>query len=247
MAIKKPLCLYDGVPKELASTDSLPGGSGASVQQTTVTLAQNASTNITATAIISVSEQVSGASLIPAMTSNTTPSGTAAADSTYSGSYLAYLAMDGNASNFWNSAATAFPHWLLHDGVSGIAVQYSIDCLLHQGQAPKTFELRHSADGGTTWATLDSRSNITDWTSKNTYSIATPADTSGGIYQLYVTAGISATELIVHEWSLIARPTYQAMAAVNEYKLSKSDATGSQTHIVTRLKTGSAAMVIDYI
>ena len=79
-------------------------GGGASVQQATVTLAQNASTNITATSVLSVYEQVVGASLIPAMTSNTTPYGTVSADSSYSGSYLPFKAMDGNTGSIWNSS-----------------------------------------------------------------------------------------------------------------------------------------------
>lgn len=222
-----------------------PSGGGASIQQATVTLSQYASTNITATAIIAVSEQVSGASLIPAMTSNTAPSGTASADSSYSGSY-AYLAVDGSAGSAWNSLSTAFPHWLEYDGVLGIAVQYSIDCVLHQGQAPKTFELRHSADNGSTWSTLDSRYNITDWTAQNTYTIATPAETSGGIYQLYVTAGIDSTELVIHGFALVTAPTYQNMLSA-DYKINRFSASGSQVQVLTRLKTGSAAMVIDYI
>lgn len=221
-------------------------GGGASVQQATVTLAQNASTNITATSVLSVYEQVVGASLIPAMTSNTTPYGTVSADSYYSGSYLPFQAMDGNTGSIWNSANAAFPHWLRYVGVSGIAAQYSIHCIGHSLSAPKDFILRHSADNGVTWTTLDSRTNVTNWDAVNTYTIATPALTPGGIYELYVTAGTGLNELVIHEFSLLGAPTYNKLLST-DYAVTRFAATKNQIQAITRLKTGTAVMVIDYI
>lgn len=88
-----------------------------------------------------------------------TGSGTASADSTYTGAYPASNAFDDSNSTQWTSAAT-YPHWLQYDFGSGndVAItEYTLRAKTeHVDDRPTAWRLEYS-DNGTTWSTADDR------------------------------------------------------------------------------------------
>jgi hypothetical protein len=100
--------------------------------------------------------------LVPTMTSNTAPSGTASAESNDS---TAYRAFNGGATN-WTSGA-GFPHWLAYEFTSAQTLnKYRINCGYSGGMSINycpshwTFE---GTNNGVDWTTLDTETDSCDW------------------------------------------------------------------------------------
>lgn len=103
-------------------------------------------------------------SLIPTMTSNTTPSGVASASSVYGTSWLAFNAFIPNNGDWVSSTTTG---WLRYQFPTATVVNtYS---LLHWTAGvngmPKNWTFEGSNDG-TNWSVLDTRTNQENWQTK---------------------------------------------------------------------------------
>lgn len=133
--------------------------------------------------------------LVPVMTSNTTPVGTAAASSVYSSSYPAWHAFDGDNEALtysgWISGYN-FPQWLSYDfgTAKTITHYYLVPAYASsiKNRSPRDWQLQ--GWDGSTWVTIDSRSNIRndiEWYYGGLYfEVAYPGSYSK--YRLYVTA-----------------------------------------------------------
>jgi len=130
-----------------------------------------------------------GIDQIPNMTSNTAPSGTAAASSIFSGSYDAFKAMDGTGAR-WHTASTT-TGWLTYDFGSGsgfVPLGYTITGSSEVTKSPKTWTF----DGwnGVGWDTLDTQTNAPSWSAseKRTYYPSPEITTSYEKFRVNVTA-----------------------------------------------------------
>ncbi len=137
--------------------------------------------------------------LIPVMTSNTTPTGTAAASSVYSSSYPAWLAFDGDDESSicsrWISVYTtgfSTPQWVSYDfgGAKTVTGYYILPeyASSTKNRSPKNWELQ--GWNGSAWVTVDNRIDIRndiEWYSGGLYfEVAYPGPYNK--YRLYVTA-----------------------------------------------------------
>lgn len=125
--------------------------------------------------------------LIPTMTSNTSPSGIASASSNYGVNYDAWRAFD-KTSTMWGSSNNTFPQWIAYEfNIPKAVSQYTIKADNWSTTPPYNWTFEGSNDG-TTWTTLDTRTNITGWSpyEKRTFSFANT--TSYKKYRLYMTA-----------------------------------------------------------
>jgi hypothetical protein len=98
-----------------------------------------------------------------------TGTGTATADSIYSGSYDAAKAFDNSSLTSWCSTNTNFPHWLAYDfgiGNDKDIVQYAITSLSPETDAPYSWYFQCS-DDGSAWTTIGYVDNQT-WTALET-------------------------------------------------------------------------------
>ncbi|PWD68402.1 discoidin domain-containing protein [Pectobacterium versatile] len=108
----------------------------------------------------------STASIIPDMTSNTSPVGyVVSASSTYSAANADWMAFSGVNSGFWNSAVgpSVSPQWLRIDlpsakTIGGYSIQNRLSSVI---SSPKTWRFEGSNDG-TIWETLHSVNNDTN-------------------------------------------------------------------------------------
>lgn len=129
----------------------------------------------------------------PIMTSNTTPSGyEASASSVYPyGNYAPYKAFDGIegvASTGWaSSRGLTTNQWIQLNIKDKTLVNKILYQTVKDGdkEAPKTFDIQGSNDG-TSWITLSSYNNITDWSRANNNGFDTKLfDVSCSKYQYY--------------------------------------------------------------
>jgi hypothetical protein len=112
---------------------------------------------------------------IPAMTSNTTPSGTVDASSSYDSNHLPFYAVDNSNTTFWNSTLSSPPHsWQYTFTSVKVIARYSIDVQTHTSQGPKSWLFQGLS--GANWVTIETRTNVTNWASnpKQTFDIASP-------------------------------------------------------------------------
>ncbi|AGC46580.1 hypothetical protein MYSTI_05300 [Myxococcus stipitatus DSM 14675] len=125
------------------------------------------------------SQALTCTSLVPVMTSATTPSGIASASSVFSSSslYAAWKAFDGNYS-FWLSAEGQTPAWLAYQFPEGpktvhrYAITYSNGSILTR--APKDWTLQ--GWNGAAWVVVDTRTQQTGWASplRREFNVASP-------------------------------------------------------------------------
>lgn len=126
---------------------------------------------------------ISVTNLVPAMTSNTAPSGTASSSSSYS-TFLPWRAFD-RTEIAWISNA-ALPQWLQYQYPSAKTVAvYAITSYKVYGPGSWLFQ---GSTNGTTWITLDTRANHSwGYNQRKLFQITTPA-----AYAYYrVTASVS--------------------------------------------------------
>lgn len=146
---------------------------------------------------------------IPKMTSNTAPSGVAAASTIANSSNDAYRAMDDNLTNKWTANATT--GWLRYDFGSGndkVITHYSIvgqhsDGTTGDTQAPKDWTFEGSNDASA-WTVIDTQTNVATWASEERRVYTTTNETSYRYYRLNITANQGhGTLLKVTEFELL--------------------------------------------
>ena len=98
--------------------------------------------------------------LIPDMTSNSAPSGTASVSSEYSATYTAWKAMDDSNLSYWRSS-TPTNEWIEYEFASSIKInKYTMTAYSSSTtNAPNTWTFE--GYNGATWDTLDSQTGIT--------------------------------------------------------------------------------------
>jgi hypothetical protein len=157
--------------------------------------------------------------IIPAMTSNTSPSGVASASSELSSNgytYPAWKAFDkvdaptgGGGASVW--ASNGSTGWLAYDfGTPKVIKKYT---LLPNGnplgQAPKTWTFEGSNDG-VNWTILDTQVNITNWQASTRKSFIIRNSTAYSKYRINISANngdpyVSIAELEMMETAGIIR------------------------------------------
>jgi hypothetical protein len=127
-----------------------------------------------------------GAMSIPQMTSNTTPSGAAAA-STVAGANAAWLAFDRNTGTAWN-AASGQVGWLSYQFPTGrIIKRYGFFSFSNNINNPRTWTFEGS-NNGSTWTTLDTQTNFVTGVSTFFSFDISANTTSYTYYRINVTA-----------------------------------------------------------
>jgi len=132
------------------------------------------------------------ANIIPTMTSATEPSGVVTS-SDYVGASYDWKAFDhSNVDDIcWQSGPANFPKWLEYQfAVAKTITQYTLTSRNYQNvRAPKTWTFEGS-NNGTTWVTLDTQTDITDWAaSLNTQKTFPLLNTTAYLYyRLHISA-----------------------------------------------------------
>lgn len=164
--------------------------------------------------------------LVPAMTSNTTPSGQASDDV---GSLFAFRAFTGSLGVPWNAEDSPAPHWLRYSFDEAVSVAaYGI--WAHPSQTayvPKSWKFQGSNDG-TTWTDLDEKTNYMGfYSAENIFTLSAAATYKH--FRIYLTEGTgtqSGVHLIyIFQFKLYgARATQVCKSATAESTISQADA-----------------------
>ncbi|MCM3274316.1 discoidin domain-containing protein, partial [Paenibacillus elgii] len=148
----------------------------------------------------------SSANIIPAMTSNTSPSGVASASSSQSGQ-PAYTAFNRTDSMGWRSGSgSAFPQWISYEFPSNKAItRYTLKPSSIPSEMPKTWTFEGSIDGSI-WNVLDTQTNQINWTSSEVRTFNVSNNTAFKVYRFRITAnnggslvGINKIEMMQSE------------------------------------------------
>lgn len=137
-----------------------------------------------------------GPDLVPVMTSNTSPSGTASASSVGVGP--AWNAFDDDQTTQWASDVTSFPEWLRYQFPSAKTVRaYGVQASSRPALSPTDFELQGSNDG-TAWTTLHSVAGAT-WAiyQAKRWLVPAAAQASYTYYRIYITAATASVDDVV--------------------------------------------------
>lgn len=131
------------------------------------------------------------ATVVPVMTSNTAPSGTVTAESTYV-SCAAWKAFNASKNltvyDNWMSNGTGVPTWLQYQFTSGkVITGYAVTSRISEfNRSPQAWSFQGSNDGSS-WTTLDSQTGQTGWTSLQRRPFSFSNTTSYTYYRLYMT------------------------------------------------------------
>ena len=118
---------------------------------------------------------------IPQMSSNTTPSGTAAASTNNGSSFAAWVAFDRNTGTFWNTSSGFNSGWLSYQFPTGrIIKRYGFFSSSSNVNNPRTWTFQGS-NNGSTWVTLDTQTNFVTGAS-TFYSFDISANTTSYTY-----------------------------------------------------------------
>lgn len=138
---------------------------------------------------------------IPDMTSNTAPSGTASASTTFTG-YDAFKAMDQDSATYWSTATATPTGWIAYEWAAAKKInKYTIKGRADASDgSPKnwTFE----GWNGSAWVVLDTRSNIT-WTNGEKKTFTCSNETSYTKYRINVTANNGRATLNIAEIEMV--------------------------------------------
>ena len=152
----------------------------------------------------STSTVLGGASnLIPTMTSNTAPSGTASADTILGGAYDAFMAMDNTNTQFWFSNNTALPHWLKYQfGSAQVVNSYLIKSRTEDNTTYPTEWKLQGSNNGSTWTDLDSQTAQT-FTLGQARQYTFTNSTAYDYFRLYITASQAGPNYVgFTQWEL---------------------------------------------
>ncbi|MDR6779309.1 MULTISPECIES: SPRY domain-containing protein [Paenibacillus] len=124
---------------------------------------------------------ISNATLVPKMTSNTSPTGTVEASNVWGTNYP-WRAFDGisGSSGVWMASVASLPTWISYEFLNATEVtSYAIKSSTATRQ-PKNWTFEGYLDGQ--WIVLDKRDDVTDWVNgtKKTFSIS-----ESGSYKKY--------------------------------------------------------------
>jgi len=138
------------------------------------------------------SAQGAAVPLIPAMTSNTTPSGSVTASGVYTSGYEAWRAFDGTTSGIWLSTMYTSSVWIGYEWggaatktVTSYQVSYANGSCCEQ-RGPKNWTLQ--GWNGAAWVVVDTVTNQTGWYAYGLRSYTVDAPGSYTRYRLNVTA-----------------------------------------------------------
>jgi len=152
--------------------------------------------------------------IIPAMTSDTAPSGVATSSGDYNSTYANWKVFDrlnpaGATDHVWFGGAdsiAATTGWLQYQfPAARIVTQYAVTSLNNATTyAPKTWTFKGS-NNGTTWVTLDTRADITDWATGGPVRKVLPfANATAYLYyRLDITASNDASYVAVGELEMM--------------------------------------------
>lgn len=171
-------CLTDPPAAQLQDTDPLSDVEAGFAPPKTYTSTKTACATCSSGLV-----NFSDSNLIPAMTDNTTPSGTASAESNSDDAWIAFD-HDTDIESRWVSTGT-LPTWLQYQFDDALVLTaYSITAW-KPAPSPKDFEFQGSTNGST-WVTLDSRTGIT-WFIGETKIFSFTNTTAYAYYRVYIT------------------------------------------------------------
>jgi hypothetical protein len=184
------------------------------------------------------------ADLVPIMTSNTAPSGVAAASSEYDPGYAAWRAFSDVPGDRWATAGSdPAPWWIEYQfGSARVITWYSFMPGAGEpiGETPKTWTFE--GFNGSAWDVLDTQANVTDWAAD------TPKDfdvldneTAYERYRLHVSANVGSaycalSALQMAGWmptqdtTLVVNADVDPFAAIEESKLDLAYPTHSNAN-----------------
>ncbi|MBU8899765.1 SBBP repeat-containing protein [Corallococcus sp. M34] len=127
----------------------------------------------------SSAQSLCGVTMVPAMTSATSPSGIVTASGDFSTGYPAWQAFDSSIPSMWISQENQTPAWLAYEWVDGprtvqsYAIQYSNGSITTRAPKNWTFE----GWNGSAWVVLDTRTNQVSWGGgeRRVFTLSTPA------------------------------------------------------------------------
>lgn len=133
---------------------------------------------------------------VPAMTSDTAPSGTSAASTIFAAGAEAYKAFDNSLSTGW--AANTTTGWLRYDfGSSKVINGYTITGDSDITYSANSWTFEGSADASS-WTTLDTKTGIT-WTASEKKSYTISNTTAYRYYRINITANNGAPRVAITE------------------------------------------------
>ena len=143
-------------------------------------------------------------SMIPKMTTNTDPSGTATASSAFNTTtYAIYRAFDQTPSSYWSTSSGVSTGWIAYEfATPQIISKYTVQGRSDAGDgSPKnwTFE----GWNGSSWIVLDTRANETSWGNGEKREYTFSNETAYIKYQLNVTANNGRATLNIAEIEMI--------------------------------------------
>lgn len=147
--------------------------------------------------------------IIPKMTSATAPSGVASASAELTAPYYAWKAFNHSIAteedSWYNAYSTAAGQLQYQFPVAHTVTRYAISQVSGYGPfAPKSWTFKGSNDGSS-WTTLDTQTNITDWTAtRKVFDINN--STAYLYYRLDITASNSASYVSVAELEMMESP-----------------------------------------
>lgn len=173
----------------------------------------------------------SSVNAIPAMTSNTAPSGEASASSNFysAPAYMAFDKNSGSPTNAWVSAAGGIVGWIQYKFPYKIRIaKYDIYPQINLAtRAPKSWTFEGSDDGAS-WEVLDIQNNITGWANyvAKEFTIKNPKEKQ--YYRLNISANnseptyVSLNELgmyeLVYDRKILLLNEGKLKATVNPYR-----------------------------
>lgn len=265
MTTRRPLVIVAGNVRELPAGDSvpsdaLPAGSTATVWQGSATLSPGQSLTVTHASDVLKKRLVmafktdtaAGSAVIPVMSSNTTPSGTASASQILGSTYDAWCAMDGQVSTFWSSLNPDPPHWLRYDAAGAVTVSsYTVARRMQSAGVvygatyfPTAWKLQYSSDGAA-WLDADARSAIDFGASTEALSFTLAAPITASKWRLYITANASGgaySQVSRFELTGVSAATHKQVSAAS-YEVTLTDT----TTVLTRTAAGSEAVTLNVL
>ena len=214
---------------------------GTTIYQTNLgAMIQNSATAVNGFTVLAVYEVGSGVDIVPTMSSNILPNGEAS--TTAGEAAAAYLALDGNASTYWRHSA--LPCFLQYKFDTPKAVAYYTLLETSRQDLVATAWTFEGSNNGSTWTVLDSRSNITNWTGLNTFTVTLP---QVFLYYRLNFTDKSGSNIDITAWAMYTTGTYNVLTPGIDYSLSRAVDIGSTSITIKRLKASTAVMVVDYI
>ena len=145
---------------------------------------------------------------VPTMTSNTAPSGVAAASNEASSSFAAWKAFDRNNTTEWSTSGTSGVGWLSYDfgaSYSPVVKYYSVmgrpngESTTNLGPKTWTFE---GSTNGSSWTVIDTQTNAANWSQGESRTFSTSNTTAYRYYRINVSVNQGNTNLCIGEFTL---------------------------------------------